>query len=335
MNIFNKTKKKDPAALVKALKEALVALEKSAKNEKAADETAKNLSAIKVILVGDTENEPNPELGTQIASEVYSNDVIPLLILQLSKIDFEAKKDLSMIFNNLLRKTVGNRQPTVEYLCKNPTILANLISGLENPDIATHCSAIMKQCSTYEPLAKLILASPNFFSCFDYILSANFDIGSEAFGCFKEVILKHKQISAEFLEKNYDQVFDRYTALLKSDNYVVRRQSLKLLGELLLDRANFNVMTKYISDVENLKLMMNLLRDKSKSIQFESFHVFKVFVANPHKPVQIMNILIKNKKQLLTFLGNFQADNEEDQFNEEKSFLIKQVQQLPDTKIEG
>jgi hypothetical protein len=57
---------------------------------------------------------------------------------------------------------------------------------------------------------------------------------------------------------------------------VTKRQSLKLLGEILLDRANFNVMTKYIANEANLKMMMNLLRDKSKNIQFEAFHVFKV-----------------------------------------------------------
>ena len=61
-----------------------------------------------------------------------------------------------------------------------------------------------------------------------------------------------------------------------SENYVTKRQSLKLLGEILLDRANFNVMTRYIANESNLKMMMNLLRDKSKNIQFEAFHVFKV-----------------------------------------------------------
>jgi calcium binding protein 39 len=35
-------------------------------------------------------------------------------------------------------------------------------------------------------------------------------------------------------------------------------------------------MTRYISSEDNLKVMMNLLRDKSKNIQFEAFHVFKV-----------------------------------------------------------
>jgi calcium binding protein 39 len=51
---------------------------------------------------------------------------------------------------------------------------------------------------------------------------------------------------------------------------------LQLLGELLLDRHNFTIMTRYISNPENLKLMMTMLRDKSRNITFEAFHVFKV-----------------------------------------------------------
>ena len=82
---------------------------------------------------------------------------------------------------------------------------------------------------------------------------------------------------AEFLEQHYERVFDEhYKQLLHSENYVTRRQSLKLLGELLLDRHNFSVMTKYISSPDNLKLMMNMLKERSRNIQFEAFHVFKV-----------------------------------------------------------
>ncbi len=103
----------------------------------------------------------------------------------------------------------------------------------------------------------------------------------------------------------------------------------KLLGELLLDRTNFNIMTRYISSVDNLKLMMNLLRDESRSIQFEAFHVFKVFVANPNKAKGIVDILLKNQEKLVSFLGKFHTDRSDDeQFNEEKTFLIKQVQAL-------
>ena len=50
----------------------------------------------------------------------------------------------------------------------------------------------------------------------------------------------------QFLAQKFETVFDKYNILLRSSNYVTRRQSLKLLGELLLDRANFQVMMRYI-----------------------------------------------------------------------------------------
>ena len=107
---------------------------------------------------------------------------------------------------------------------------------------------------------------------------------------------------------NSSQVFNHYQSLLNSDNYVTKRQSLKLLGELLLDRHNFSVMTKYISNPDNLKLMMMMLKEKSRNIQFEAFHVFKVFVANPNKPKAILDILLRNQEKLVDFLSKFHTD---------------------------
>ena len=57
----------------------------------------------------------------------------------------------------------------------------------------------------------------------------------------QDLLTRHKLLAADFLETNFDKVFANYQKLLHSDNYVTRRQSLKLLGELLLDRHNFSV----------------------------------------------------------------------------------------------
>jgi len=300
--------------------------------DKQAEEVGKQLQAMKVILFGDPadNNEPNADLGVQLANEAIANEIFPLLISSLFKLDFEARKDAAVIFNNILRKTSGSRQIGIEYICRNPNILNQLIQGYQTSEIAFNCGSMLKNCASQEALCKLILNSESFFCLFDFIESGNFDVSSDAFGSFKEILLTHKALTAEFLEGHYEAFFLRYTKLLKSDNHVVKRQSLKVLGDILLDRTNFNVMTKYISDPENLKLKMTLLRDPSKNVQFESFHIFKVFVANPNKPEPIQKILIRNKKTLVGFLQNFHTDNEEDQFNEEKAFLIKQVQSLPD-----
>ena len=75
-------------------------------------------------------------------------------------------------------------------------------------------------------------------------------------------------------------------------------------------------------------MMMNLLRDKSPNIQFEAFHVFKVFVANPKKPEDITQILVNNRDKLIKYLENFQNDKEDVQFSEEKALLIKTLANL-------
>lgn len=303
-------------------------------NEKFAEELSKFIAAIKQVLYGDGEHDPNPEHVTQLAAEVYTQDLITLLIQHLALIEFEAKKDTSAIYNNLLRRQVGQAPqatyPTVEYLVSKPQTMTLMVNGYNQaPDIALACGAMLRESMRHEELVKILLKDENLFQFFNFVEQPNFDIASDAFSTFKELLTKHKGIVAEFLEADYDKFFKEYTKLLQSANYVTKRQSLKLLGELLLDRANFNVMTKYIAQSSNLKLMMNLLRDKRKSIQFEAFHVFKVFVANPNKPQAILDILVKNKTRLIAYLSEFHNDKDDEQFTDEKAYLLRQIESLP------
>jgi len=322
-------KQKTPAELVKGVKDSLQGLIANPKNEKQAnEEITKNFAAMKVIIYGDNEHTANPENTGVLANEIQASDLLPLVVLHIGKLEFETRKDVASVFNNVLRRQVGPRLPTVEYICSRPDILDHLVKGYDSAEVALTCGTMLRECIKHEPIAKILIYSDNFWEFFRYVEMPNFEIASDGFATFKELLTKHKGLSAEFLEKNYDQVFSKYTELLKSENYVTRRQSLKLLGELLLDRANFNIMTRYISSSSNLKLMMNLLRDKNRTIQFEAFHVFKVFVANPNKTKPVLEILQKNKERLITFLTQFHNDKEEEQFNDEKAFLLKQIQAI-------
>jgi calcium binding protein 39 len=126
-------------------------------------------------------------------------------------------------------------------------------------------------------------------------------------------------------------------------------------------------MLRYISDATNLKLIMNLLRDKSKNIQwatfsaalfalgdlysrhhgmewskplllsaavrFEAFHVFKVFVANPEKDPAVLKILAKNKDKLISYFEEFHRDREDEQFIEERTLLIQDIMRLDENGI--
>uniref|UniRef100_A0A8C5MVW5 Calcium binding protein 39 n=1 Tax=Leptobrachium leishanense TaxID=445787 RepID=A0A8C5MVW5_9ANUR len=295
----------------------------------ATEEVSKNLVAMKEILYGTNEKEPQTEAVAQLAQELYNSGLLGTLVADLQLIDFEGKKDVAQIFNNILRRQIGTRTPTVEYICTQQNILFMLLKGYESSEIALNCGIMLRECIRHEPLAKIILWSEQFYDFFRYVEMSTFDIASDAFATFKDLLTRHKLLSAEFLEQHYDRFFSEYEKLLHSENYVTKRQSLKLLGELLLDRHNFTIMTKYISKPENLKLMMNLLRDKSRNIQFEAFHVFKVFVANPNKTQPVLDILLKNQSKLIEFLSKFQNDRTEDeQFNDEKTYLVKQIRDL-------
>lgn len=331
MPLFGKGTK-SPAEVARILKDGLLVLEKGGdgkKQEKAQEDVSKQFNYITTVVFGNESEQQSDILVAQLSQEMYNSGLLLILLRNLHKVDFEGKKDAAQIFNNILRRQIGTRTPTVEYICTTPEILFTLCKGYEQQEVALNCGAMLRECIRFEALAKIVLHSPHFYDFFKYVEVSTFDIASDAFATFKELLTRHKMLAADFLEANYDQVFIPYEQLLNSDNYVTRRQSLKLLGELLLDRHNFSVMTRYISSPDNLKLMMNMLKEKARNIQFEAFHVFKVFVANPNKPKPILDILIRNQDKLVDFLSKFHTDRSEDeQFNDEKAYLIKQIKEL-------
>lgn len=116
---------------------------------------------------------------------------------------------MAQIFNNLLRRQIGSRLPTVEYLCTREELLFTLLRGYDHPEVALNCGLILRECLRNEALAKIILYSPNFYLFFDYVEMSTFDIASDAFASFKEILTKHKQMVAEYLDANYDEVRER------------------------------------------------------------------------------------------------------------------------------
>ncbi|OXA52271.1 Protein Mo25 [Folsomia candida] len=148
MPLFGKSQK-NPAEVVKALKEAVTALERGDKKaEKAQEEVSKQLTNVKGILFGSADTEQQTEiLVAQLSQELYNSNLLLLLINNLSKVEFEGKKDVAQIFNNILRRHIGARSPTVEYMCTKPEILFTLISGYEHQDIALNCGTMLRECA--------------------------------------------------------------------------------------------------------------------------------------------------------------------------------------------
>ncbi|XP_035769865.1 calcium-binding protein 39-like [Neolamprologus brichardi] len=192
MPLFGKSHK-SPADIVKTLKENLAILVKQdKKTDKASEEVSKCLVSMKEILYGSNDKEPHTETVAQLAQELYNSGLLIALVENLQVIDFEGKKDVCQIFNNILRRQIGTRSPTVEYFCSHQEVLFILLKGYEMPQVALNCGIMLRECIRHEPLAKIVLHSEHFHNFFNYVEMSTFDIASDAFATFKDLLTRHK-----------------------------------------------------------------------------------------------------------------------------------------------
>ncbi|KAL2941884.1 Calcium-binding protein 39 [Bienertia sinuspersici] len=291
---FFKARPKTPQDVVRATKDSLSALDTATivevkALEKALEEVGRNFSTLRSMLCGDGESEPNTDQTLQLALELCKEDVIPLLVHKLHVFGWQARKDLVLCWSVLLKQQVDDKYCCVEYIENHLELLDFLIVCYDNKDAALTCGNMLRECIKFRTLAKYILESTTFELFFKYIELPNFDVASDAFSTFKDLLTKHCQEVAEYLTSHYNEFFDMYEKLLTSENYVTRRQSLKLLTDFLLEPPNSHIMKQYILEIRYLKVIMTLLKDSSKNIQLSAFHIFKVFVANPNK-THILNL---------------------------------------------
>ncbi|XP_010905745.1 uncharacterized protein [Elaeis guineensis] len=317
-----------PSDLVKAMRESLLALDTKTV-AKAREEAEKNILSMRQMLSGDGEAEPNQEQISQIALEICKEGVLSLFVHKLPSLGWDARKDIVHCWCILLRQQVGSGYCCVEYIVNHLELLDFLVVCYNNKEIALNCGNMLRECIKYPTLAKYLLESSSFELFFKYVELPNFDIASDALATFKDLLTKHETAVSQFLSSHYEQFFELYEKLLTSTNYVTRRQSLKFLSEFLLEPPNSQIMKRYILEVRYLKIMMALLKDSSKNIQICAFHIFKVFVANPNKPREIIELLANNHAELLMLLHSLPTSRSEDeQLEEERDLVIKEIERL-------
>ncbi|KAL0924772.1 hypothetical protein M5K25_005629 [Dendrobium thyrsiflorum] len=329
-----KSKARTPIDLVRHTRDLLICIDansntRETKREEKMVELSKAIRELKYVLYGNGEAEPVTEACAQLTQEFFRENTLRLIITCLPKLNLEARKDATQVVANLQRQQVHSRLIASDYLEANKDLLDILITGYEDMDIALHYGAMLRECIRHQCIARAVLESEHMKKFFDYLQLPNFDIASDVFATFRELMTRHKSTVAEFLSKNYDWFFTEFNEkLMSSTNYVTVRQAIKLLGDILLDRSNSAVMIRYVSSKDNLIVPMNLLRHESKSIQKEAFHVFKLFVANQNKPAEIGTILMTNKNKLLRLLGEFKLEKEDEQFDADKAQVMQDISAL-------
>lgn len=286
---------------------------------------------MKLILHGDDETEPQPDQISALAQEVYASDCLFYLVSHLPRLDFDSRKSVSILFLSLLRRKLSNQSPTVDYIMTKPEILILLVKGQESGEIGLICGSILRDCIKFEVMNQYILYHKTFWNYFNYVQNEIFEVATDSFTTLHDLLTLHKKLVSEFLTSNYEPFNQNINKLIQLKNYVTKRQSVRLLSELVLTRSNQFFLNKYFDDTNNLKLIMLLLSDKLKNLQIEGFHIFKFFVAKPKKCQRILDILIKNKDNFIEFLEKFDVTGFNDvNLVEEKEYILGEIRKLPD-----
>ena len=74
---------------------------------------------------------------------------------------------------------------------------------------------------------------------------------------------------------------------------------------MLAHKTSPHIPLRFLADERNLMWVMQLLRDESKSIQFEAFNCFKLFALSESKRPGVLGLLVGNKEKLLKFFRDF------------------------------
>lgn len=224
---------------------------------------------------------------------------------------FESRKDLASIFGSIVRIHLADDScPGADVLLsRGDELLGFLVDGYGDPAIALICGQMLRDAVKEPRIAWAMLDSPVFTRIFRHLDAENFEIASDAFSTLRDVLTRHvgdeEAPVPRYLERHYDSFVLNMHRVIDSGNYVTKRQCLKLLAEMLATKANRAFTALYVADERNLMMSMQKLRDESRGIQFEAFHVFKVFVAHPGRGKTATALLTGNKDKLIKFLSEF------------------------------
>lgn len=306
---------------------------------------AEDLASMVFIMNGsmDQENNDNLDLALELVhtnllhTELFERLCSRVLLLRLppdsKRLEMRMKRDMLQLFRFMLRES-ETADVFEEYMDSRAEILKIVLMGCLDMDSVAACQAILHACVRRESICQLLLESDLLDNVLSITRNKNFQLATGGFQSLELLLLKHPAVGLKFLMENYDAfVKEKLSKLVRTRNYVNKRLALKLIYKLLTTRKNFKFMIRFVTDADNLELIMaELLSKKNQkkiAVQTEACDIFKIFVANPKKPPAIQDMLRESKRALIRFMGRFQeVKRKEENFNSKEFNMILNTLQM-------
>lgn len=146
---------------------------------------------------------------------------------------------------------------------------------------------------------------------------------------------------SEFLNDNTKEVMEIFMNLFEEDNYLVKREGMRFLQEILMDsESNKEFYNYFIGEKAHLKFVMQSLNDDSTAITVEAFYILLMFLKAPSevRGPRVNETLRKNKEPLLQFVQEFNPKNsdsaksspekEDERLTQQKEEAIDEIEMI-------
>lgn len=139
----------------------------------------------------------------------------------------------------------------------------------------------------------------------------------------RDLLTRHKHFVSQFLVRNYERIFHGLNSLIKSKDYVVVRQTLEILETVLNEEKNYQFKTLYINNMNNSKIIKNLLWNDWKHIRLRAFVIFKLIMENDDQ--KFINDFLEPKDKLIEALQDFKRECVGDRMFKEQEVFVHQI----------
>lgn len=266
------------------------------------------------------------EAAMELVRQIGQSAFIFVGFSSLLNLTIEERKQFTIIFTGSISQCDSNGSfPVAEFISQNVAIIDTLLAFYEKPELAVPTGEMLRLCAKHEKLAEELLRNDRVEMLFSYFSAPNFDVSADSFATFRFLLLNAPQ-AEDYIRSNSNFLIGMLHSTLVEENYAGCRQTLKLIGEIIISYQSFQEI--YLEDQKNLMVIMDLMVSNYHNIAMEAFHIFKLFVVNENKPDPILNILKANADKLIPYIDDLLGDTDDEDLKVEKQYLLMQLRLL-------
>ena len=279
----------------------------------------------KIIEIFNSKEFKRDDLPNILNTKLYRDHTIESIIKLMPLFDHYTNNLVSSFLQFSEREFAGTKTNLPNYLIQHEQALSTLFSYIDDQNLFSISNIIIRECLSEESFLVYLYEHHYVSSFLRFLNGDNFELLTSAFKTFEMMLMTNKEISSQFILNDYDIFALEMKVLLASPNYITQMIILPLITNFITAEPCRAILMNFVSDADNMCLIMPHLGSKSKKVRLSAYYLFKLFVINPRRNQNIRKILRKNKDKLTRIIRRLSFPDDDEELNEERITVIQNL----------